>query len=123
MKLLVEHEYKKWFEKIEPYLLIAPFGLSWNYNPPTSCRVITRKDYLKDFKHENFKLKTYQNMHAKLAIGDTALLVGSWNWSLAHDTASLTRENVIMVNKQTPLYEELIEWFSKMWKAAHGVKQ
>ncbi len=123
MKLLIEHEYKKWFEKIKPYLLIAPFGLNWNYNPPTSCMVITKKDYLKDFKHKNFKLKTYQNMHAKLAIGDNALLVGSWNWSLTHDTAARTREIVIMINKNTPLYEELIEYFGKMWNAAHGVEE
>jgi len=123
MKLLLEHEYKLWFKQINPYLLTAPFGLKWNYKPPTKCLVITNTKEIKDFKHKNFKIKTYNNNHAKLAIGDKALLVGSWNWSLTHDTAARTREIVIMVNKETSLYNELIEWFGKMWNAAHEVKK
>lgn len=122
MKLLVEHEYKKWFKEIKPYLLIAPYGLKWNYTPPTKCMVITNSGKVNDFKHKNFKIKTYNNLHTKLAIGDNALLTGSWNWSLSHDTAARNREIVIKVNKETPLYNELIEWFGKMWNAAWEVK-
>lgn len=123
MKLLKEWEYKKAFEQTQPYCITAPFGLSWKWTPKTKTLIITSKNYLHHFQHPNYEIRTLEKNHAKLAIGDNNLLVGSWNWSLAHPTATRNNEILIYIEKQNLLYTQLQDWFEEHWKKAHKVEQ
>jgi len=115
MRVLAEHEYKKFFEFIEPYCLVAPFGIHWDHIPPWKTLVITSKKYVDCFSHKNYEIRTYENCHAKLAVGSNGILFGSWNlnWPSKH------REIVVFVKPGTTTYERLQDWFDETWKTAH----
>ncbi|HUV72474.1 MAG TPA: phospholipase D-like domain-containing protein [Clostridia bacterium] len=121
MRLLAEEEYKQMFEYVKPYCLVAPFGLNWDYIPTFKTLVITSKNYIKCFEHKNYEVRTYENCHAKLAIGSEGTLVGSWNWSLAHSKATKNREIVIFVEVNEPVFEQLQDWFDYTWNKARPV--
>jgi len=129
MKILEEHEYKKYFESIQLHSLIAPFGFWWTYIPQQKIRVITKKEFVWCFQEPNWRpynkffpeIKTYENCHAKLAMGVDGALIGSWNWSLKHDKKARHHELVIFVNENAPLLS-LLDWFDNTWKKAHSLE-
>jgi hypothetical protein len=122
IRILDETEYKKSFVLINPTKLVAPFGFFWEIISNEKMLVITTKKYIDCFNPKNFEIKTYENCHAKLAIGTEGAMFGSWNWSLTHETSSKHAELVVFVSPDEPLFSELNLFFAILWTKAHKVQ-
>lgn len=115
IRLLEEYEYQYYFISIEPFALVAPFGLYWEFEPKQKTRVITCEGNEECFENPFYETRINNNVHAKLAVGSRGAIFGSWNWSLLHPKATKHRELVLFVEPQESLYKQLLNWFERRW--------
>lgn len=124
MVFIKEHEYLDYIKKCIPIKkIVAPFGINGLMlklvQQFPSAKIITNKKGKKALEEAGFKeVLSWQNMHAKVLIGEGGALWGSWNFSAAHERAFKHEELMSFITAKTTEYFELEIIFDRWWDRA-----